>query len=332
MNTTNQQIIDYVKANFGAFNNSLANQIDLILNNLLTVKCSIPYSVTFPYTILGATISNNSNRSLNLVIIVPNLFRLCYIQPKVYIPNICPIFDDKNINTKYIPLLLNSKIIKSFLYYGFSTNIYKYDSSRKISNNFITDKLKIILSSKFKTNYGFYTSATEIFALIYPDDSLLVQILKFNVKINDAITSYANNSVIPNFVIPWRATGECLCTSGDINFTSVIEIDKVLTRLDLLTINNFNVNDRSKYYGISVLAEISTNTIISKNSIYQIINNAQNVYTDVLEQIEYFILNKEYCLKDYMRPSNIPTLLEYYENYASNQENIDKNYSYYQDL
>ena len=40
------------------------------------------------------------------------------------------------------------------------------------------------------------------------------------------------------------------------------------------------------------------------------------------------MLGKDYCLKDYMRASNIPTLIEYYTNYVNIQQDIDRNYSY----
>ena len=327
MSITNQDIINYVKKNFGNSFSSLAEQIDIILNNLLENKCSIPYSITFPYTVLGVSLSSNSNRSLNLCIITPNLFRLCFVQNKLYIPNICPVFDDKNRNTKYIPLLLDKKTIKSFLYYGFSTNIYKYPPPTNISDTYLIDKLIPILNSKDKTNYGFYTSATEIFIQIYPTDCLLIQILQFNKAIKNALNSFAKNSVISNYSIPWNATSLCLCTSGIINETIVLQTSKILSRLDLITINNFNVADKTKYYGVTAVPKSNTTNIILNNSIYQIITYALDVYTDTLEQIEYFILNKKYCLKDYMQPSNIPKLLQYYNNYVNIQTNIDNNYS-----
>lgn len=327
MSITNQDIINYVKKNFGNSFSSLAEQIDIILNNLLEKKCSIPYSITFPYTVLGVSLSSNSNRSLNLCIITPNLFRLCFVQNKLYIPNICPVFDDKNRNTKYIPLLLDKKTIKSFLYYGFSTNIYKYPPPTNISDTYLIDKLIPILNSKDKTNYGFYTSATEIFIQIYPTDCLLIQILQFNKAIKNALNSFAKNSVIANYSIPWNATALCLCTSGIIDETIVLQTSKILSRLDLITINNFNVADKTKYYGVTAVPKSNTTNIILNNSIYQIITYALDVYTDTLEQIEYFILNKKYCLKDYMQPSNIPKLLQYYNNYVNIQTNIDNNYS-----
>jgi len=327
MSITNQDIINYVKKNFGNSFSSLAGQIDIILNNLLENKCSIPYSITFPYTVLGVSLSSNSNRSLNLCIITPNLFRLCFVQNKLYIPNICPVFDDKNRNTKYIPLLLDKKTIKSFLYYGFSTNIYKYPPPTNISDTYLIDKLIPILNSKDKTNYGFYTSATEIFTQIYPTDCLLIQILQFNKAIKNALNSFAKNSVIANYSIPWNATALCLCTSGIIDETIVLQTNKILSRLDLITINNFNVADKTKYYGVTAVPKSNTTNIILNNSIYQIITYALDVYTDTLEQIEYFILNKKYCLKDYMQPSNIPKLLQYYNNYVNIQTDIDNNYS-----
>ena len=327
MSISNQEIIDYVKQNFGNSYFFLADQIDIILNNLLENKCSIPYSVTFPYTVLGVSVSSNSNRSLNLSIIVPNLFRLCFIQNKLYIPNICPVFDDKNRNTKYIPLLLDKKNIQSFLYYGFSTNIYKYPPPSNISNTFLEDKLLPILNSKRKTNYGFYTSAAQIFNQIYSDDCLLVQVIKFNNAINEAIVSFAKNSVVPNYKIPWKSTAVCLCTTGILNDTNIIESQKILSRLDLISINNFNIADKTRYYGISTAPNSKTTNIILNNSIYQIISYAMDVYTDTLEQIEYFFLNKKYCLKNYMEPNNIPRLLTYYNNYVNIQTDIDMNYS-----
>lgn len=327
MSTTNQEIINYVNANFGNYSSSLKEQIDTILNNLLQNKCSIPYSVTFPYTVLGVSVSSNSNRSLNLCIIVPNLFRLCFVQPQLYIPNICPVFDDKNRNTKYIPLLLDKKTIQSFLYYGFSTNIYKYPPQTNISNTFLEDKLLPILNSKRKTNYGFYSSATEIFSQIYPSDCLLIQVLEFNKAINAAINSFAKNSVIANYTIPWNATALCLCTTGILSDTSIFDSSKTLSRLDLISINNFNIADKTRYYGISTDPNSKTTNIILNNSIYQIISYATQVYTDTLEQIEYFFLNKEYCLKPYMQSSNIPKLLQYYNNYVNIQTDIDVNYS-----
>jgi len=315
----NAAIINYVKKYFGNTYKDQSKQVDIILNNLIDGNCSVPYNDVFPYTIVGTCLTNNSNHLITLCLLVPNLFRQCFILNKIYIPNICPTFDYKGRTMKYIPLLIDNNLMKSFLYYGFSSNIYTYTPpSKDLIDAYLVSKLKSLLIANDK-QYGFYTRADVIFFQIYPPDSLLVQILELNGLLLKGVYSFTYNTVAPQYNIPWNAVKGCICNDGIINNTIIVPVIANLTRVEYLSITNFNTFNKTKHYNTQNPA---LNTLYD-NSIYTVITAALEVYQDVILQIQYFIQNKCYGLKSYMYPSNIPTLLESYKNYYNNQLFID---------
>lgn len=315
----NAAIIEYVKKYFGNNYKDTTEEVDSILNNLIEGYCSVPYTDSFPYTIVGTCLTNNSNHLITLCLLVPNLFRQCFILNKVYIPNICPTFDYKGRTMKYIPLLINNNLMKSFLYYGFSTNIYTYTPpSKDLKDTYLATKLKSLGVKKDKP-YGFYTRPDFIFYKIYPQDCLINEILRLNGLLLKGVDSFINNTVAPQYDIPWAAVKACICNDGILNNTIIIPVIANLTRVEYLSITNFNTFNKTKHYNTKNPAL----TTIYDNSIYTVISAALEVYQDILLQIEYFLHGKCYAPKSYMSPSNIPAMIDAYTNYYNNQLFID---------
>jgi hypothetical protein len=315
----NAAIIDYVKKYFGDKYKDESKQVDIILNNLIEGYCSVPYTDVFPYTIVGTVLTNNSNHLITLGILVPNLFRQCFILDKVYFPNICPTFDYRGRTTKYIPLLINNNLIKSLLYYGFSTSIYTYKPPpQDLKETYIPYKLKQLGITKDKPT-GFYTRPDFIFFQIFPADCLIVEILKLNGLLLRGVQSFTNNTVTYQYDIPWASIKACVCQDGILNNTIVIPLIANLTRIEYLSITNFNTYSKTKHYN----TKNPVLTSLYDNSIYTIISAAVEVYQDILVQIDYYLHGKCYVPESYMSPSNIPNLIETYTKYYNNQLFID---------
>jgi len=315
----NAAIIQYVKKYFGNTYKDASKEVDTILNSLIDGYCSVPYTDVFPYTIVGTVLTNNSNHLITLCLLVPNLFRQCFLLDKLYIPNICPTFDYRGRTTKYVPLLINNTLMKSFLYYGFSTSIYTYKPPpQNLKDSYVIYKLKQLGIKKDKP-YGFYTRPDFIFFQIYPADCLIVEILKLNGLLLKGVESFADNTVTSQYNIPWAAIKGCICVDGIINNTIVIPVIANLTRIEYLSITNFNTYNKTKHYNTK---NPVLNTLYD-NSIYTVISAALEVYQDTLLQIDYYLHGKCYVPKDYMLPSNIPNLINSYTKYYNNQLFID---------
>jgi hypothetical protein len=322
--TQNQEIVQFIKNFFGRNYKDIESEVDIILNNVSNTPCAVPYPNLFPYSIVGlGTLTNNSNHLITLSILTPNLFRKCFVQNKLLIPNICPTFSYRGRTSKYIPLLLDPDLIKSFLYYGFSSNIYDYTPpSIDLNQNFVEHRLSILNLGKDK-EYDFKTRSDFVFVQIYKLNSLLIQVLELNALLIKGVHAFTNNLVIRNFDVPWNSVKTCICNDGIVKDTYVIPLKVTLSRAELLSINNFITFDKTTHYD----TQDPFLNVFYSNSIFNVINAAVTVTRDTLQQIQYLYDNKQYNLKSYMLPSNIPKLLELYKNYYNNQINIDTNYS-----
>jgi len=110
----NNDIINFINTNFTNLlqNNSIQSEVNYIINNLKKNICYIPLPELTSYNINGI---DNDNNGIILSYLIPNLFRKCYINDSVNIPSICPSFVYINTTAHFIPLLIDEKLIKSFL-------------------------------------------------------------------------------------------------------------------------------------------------------------------------------------------------------------------------
>jgi hypothetical protein len=292
----------------------LINEIDNTFNNLETINdnCSISYYKPINISIVGLNFANSFNYSF----LIPNLFRKCFIQKDIPIPNICPNFEKNNIIKNYLPLLLDKEYIKGFLYFNYSSDIYNNNPFiTSITNNLsqypLKNKINNILRSKRGTNYGNYTSSPIIFDYLYSPNSLLVQLLNFNKVLNNAQKAYTNQRVIKPFQIPWNVLLYCSCNNNVIDFdntnnnNSATKLGKILYKADLNTINLLNLNKNIP-------------------QIFQILQYALQVYSDIIIEIEYFMLSKKYNRQSYMTVTNLELLNKLYNNYVNNQKIVNE--------
>lgn len=316
---------------------SLENEINDVFNNLLdNESCSIEYTRNNSYSLNGIKSSTDLvNYVINYSYTIPNLFRKCYTNKQIYSNNFnitksCPIYINENFITYNFPLILDQNLIKSFFYYNISSNYLKYNVSNietYIRSNILIDKLKNILKSKRTTNYGFYTQSNVIFNELYSTDSLLVQFIDFFNSMQKANYAYNYNLIVNSYNIPWNYTAYCICyncSGNNVSNINIIENNvKILDQSQLNIIFNILYGKDTFNIPPTVVYDNGIVLTVGYDNIFTIIKCAQQVYEDVLLQIESFLLNKDYCLQPYMNISNIPILAQLYKNYASNEEYIN---------
>ena len=340
----NIDLIDFINKNFNnnntdtenLENNDLIKEINNIFNNLESIdtNCSYPYSKTDNISIVGLNFYNNYFvNSFNYSFLTPNLFRTCFVQKNIPIPNICPNFEKNSIIKNYLPLLLDKEYIKGFLYFNYSSDIYNNNPFITSPTLMMKNKINNILQSKRGTNYGNYTSAPVIFNYLYSSNSLLIQLLKLNVILNDARKAYTEQRVIKPFQIPWNILLYCSCNNNNIYFDNTnnnnlaTRLRKTLYQVDLNAINLLYDNNNLYNSNKIILNNMNINNYqknILKNNILKILQYSLEVYNDTLMEIEYFMLSKKYNKPCYMNISNLELLNNLYSNYTSNQKIVDE--------
>jgi hypothetical protein len=304
------KIIDYLYNNYRNIYYTYSEEIEDEINNLIdNDSCSIYYKPLNYYSI-------NSVPNILFIKIIPNLFRKCYVNSTLNIPNICPSIVQNSVTNFYLPKIIDEKYIKSFLYYNFPSNTNNYYTLEKLIKNTIYSN-NLLSSKKKNETYSSFTTANILFSQIYSNDSMLIQLLNLN-KFVDSSYYLTNNSLIGNnFKIEWDCTLSCYCDNNDDSIYIVGNYNDSLL---------INYNDASTLYNLfnnainqNILKLINFNIINSDLNILYIIKYAIEVYNDILLQIQYYLDSKTYCLKDYMYPSNIPILFSLYNNFYKNQ-------------
>jgi hypothetical protein len=320
---TNQDIIIFMEINF-LYNNPKLNpyykpQVDIIFNNLINYKCSYAFNKLNTYSIIG--IPNNINDVTSYTYMIPNLFRECFIRKSVAVPCICPSFLYIYRITFYLPYLINTNLMKSFLYFAFSTDIKTYtpENIKTFTEYGIAYRLNYINTITKNTTYGSLTPASVIFGNIYPNNSLIRQLLKLNYKINLAEYAEGQSQIIKPFTIPWNYTTHCTDTNGIINQTDIFGNDGL--SLNITTLKNMFSLLNSNTYTLGIVLQNTTITNLSllENSIFNVLKITNEVYQDILVKINFYTLGKCYIDKDYMALTNLPELYELYTNYYNNQ-------------
>jgi len=301
--------IDYLYCNYRnlyySYNEEIQNEINNLIDNGV---CSVKYNILNYYSVIGVS-------SIYFIKIIPNLFRKCYINSNLLIPNICPsIVQNSEINY-YLPNLIEEKYIKSFLYYNFPCNITDIYTIQKLIKNIKSSNIILGLKKKNET-YSSYSKSTTLFGLLYSDNSMLVQLLSLYNFINKS-NNFTKNSLIGcNFKIKWDCTLSCNCYNNDTYIVGNKDNSLILNYIDGSTLYNLYYNT----YNIEILNEYNNDdSNINNVNILTILKYAVDVYQQILIQIEYYLESKTYCLLDYMLSSNVPILFSLYNNYYNNQ-------------
>jgi len=311
----NSKIIEYINENFRNISDTIIikNEINKIINNLESTICAIPYPSSLNYNINGL---DETNSEINFSYLIPNLFRSCYLNNTLKIPNICPLFIYVDTTTRFFPLLADENIIKSFLYFNFPVNIVLYNSN----NNFLEKIFKFkyqLYKKKYNTTYASYTNPLDLYNEIYSSNSMISQLLTFSNYLSQSNNAIINDITINNFYIQWDFTYKCLCYSGILNDTYIAgnnNYDYIITNSYaslIYLVNNLN-------YNIENLDTIIYNLFI-KSNLNTLLKYVKTVFEDILMQIQYYISGRYYCEKDYMNISNIPNLLNLYKKFYNNQ-------------
>lgn len=323
--SSNTEILQYVNRYFRK-NVQLQDQIEILFNNLTTDKCYILYNNVTDYVINGVSVF--SPRLIDLCLIIPNLFRLCFFNESgILIPNICPRFIYSSTITYYYPKLIDEDKIKFYLYYNFPSNIFDYSGKDAIAQLII--KKQLIKEKKRNNTDGSHSSPNELFNQIYSNNSLLVQLLKFNNYIIESNNKVTLNEVFGNFLILWDYTGYCISYTEYISDTYIVSDTNKNNIITQPMGNNLYLikNGLLKRFTNSEL-EVFKNI----KTIYTVLDYALDVYQDVLLELQYFINDLDYCPQSYMNIENISPMLEMYNIYYKNEEyvkskNLTKNLS-----
>jgi hypothetical protein len=303
---------------------TLEEEIENMFNNILNETCYIYYDTpAISYTLVG--IGETIDIS-NFTCLIPNLFRVCYAQVNAKIPYICPTYTNPVNTVNYIPVLINTNLIKAFLYFNFPGSIKNFNNNY----NFINSIYKYRNYKNTNMTNSSFTPSPTILSNIYSKDSLLLELLNFNQYIIKSNNANTNNLIINNSSINWDFTKSCVTYTTSEN--NIYIISNFTKESDTVTQNNGNnlyVIRNSPLY-LYKSNSVSTNGIvmIQKNSIYTILEIASQVQEDIIEEIKFYFQKKIYCKKPYMYTFNIPILLKIYKNYYNNQlYTISKNLS-----
>lgn len=318
-------ILNYVEENYNInnTNNPLYNEIEHLLNYDGQVPCSIRAKKFYTYNLNGVpVITPNLN---TLTQFIPNLFRKCFYNKNgISVPSVCPKFVFNTTITYYYPLLINKDIIRSYLYFNFPSNVYNYSARDGIA--YLAKQKLLINRKKLYETYGSTTGPTQLFAILYNDNSLLVQLLKFNTYINKSNYKSNNNQIINNFTIIWDFTSYCISYTQNIDDSYIVgNYANGLLITQNIGQDTFNLRNKANF--LSVI-----DSTINIDTIFTILDIASEVYSSILLELQYFMNSTEYCQEKYMYAINIPFLLRFYEIFYKNEElvisrNLESNLS-----
>jgi hypothetical protein len=310
--STNKDILAFIENNFNLnsiSNNILKTDINNAIANNQNQICYIP-SVNQAILINGL---DNSTGTIDFSYLIPNLFRLCYANNTVKVPDICNRFIFGSTVSNFFPVLLEENLIKSFLYFNFPMNIEYYNNNFSFMYNIIF--MNQVLLKKIKNStYHSYSTPVDIVNELYSSHSILINLVKFINYIKESYSITNNNEVINPFYLTWEFNELCLCYSGNISNTYIVgntNNHTVLSNSYASLIYNIQNNLQN--------TSIGRNSEVYNNSIFTIIQYVKEVFEDVIMKIQYTLHNIDYCDKEYMKISNIPVLVKLYNNFYNNQ-------------
>jgi hypothetical protein len=279
---------------------SLENEINILFENIIKYNCSELSYISSPYSLIGT--ENTVSINVKYGNIVPNLFRKCWCDfTPLPLPNACPILYYSSISLVYTPIIIEEKIIKGFLYYGFSDELGYTVETKSLYERLVEYKRNI----KYINSSSYYDIVSIIYN-IFNKKSIFIKIFFFISYLNLVISRINNGKILNNYLIPWYCLNSCSCITGILTELTVSNlINKLpLDNNDFIFINNLIIENRNDY------------------KIVLVIKYAKEVFNDVYNQIFFFLTSKKYCDKPYMNISLIPEVLEKYNNYIENLKGV----------
>ena len=284
MSKITNDLINYINNLYNTDNiNNVTKEVEDTINSIFIEDCSKLYIPDISYTVTGI---GEDIDTPNYSFLIPNLFRKCYSKNTLLIPNICTKFVRGSNYLGFYPTLIESNLIKSFLYFNFPVNIKNANSLKKNINKIITLDREVINIKKRNQTYGSYTSAVDIFNFIYGVDSMLSQIVAFSNFLQVSSNANSLSLIVCSHRVLWDFTTECLNNNLNIEFTYITgnnNYDYQLTTTSALNIYNLkNILEELSIYDSNYLTFI-------ENSIYGILKYASQVYEDVILEIQSYM-------------------------------------------
>jgi len=335
------------------FNNdeveSIKEEVDEIYDELISSDSCVFYmdNLITPSTI-GLSFYQYSNLFTAINMIIPDLFRASFTRDPIEFRKspslICPTYSRIPLNrfsdsmkysyNNYIQLLLPENIIKGFLYYNFSSNPFDM-AITDIPFFFLKYRWYDTNPSLSETvNQSNYTAPSTLFNYYYNKDCLLVQLLAFNTKMDNSTKEQGsvNNTNFPPYTIPWITTYGCLNNKPDPNkFFSYNNVENPLKN-NLLLYSDLFYLSKSKVNISSVADQAAAYTnefvldeVIKKNNIYTLLGYANDVYNEILKEIDSLLTYKTYNYPEYTNFETLVQCKDLYCNYVSNEAFIFTN-------
>ncbi len=245
----------------------------------------------------------------------PDLFRQCWLSPNINYPQICPNVNINSNVTSYLQKLIEPNLIKAFLYFGFSSNIFtNYNipiGKRNPENESFLLFLNDFKKNLFTQNYGNFDGFAFYFINKYPSYTLLYQISIFIHQIGRYHLASSVGTIACNYRIPWEASALCIdkiYTLNELNFTFNIALMNNIYQ----TYTVWSSNPKNNKLTLLTF-------FLEYRSFFEILDYTKEVLTDVVLQFSYQSTKKEYCIKEYMKPKYYQECLRLYEIYKENK-------------
>ncbi len=309
-------------------NSSLEEEINKTLDeNLEQGATSSNCSVGIPSFQTPILISGPSNAILGKYInsYTPDLFRQCWLVPGINIPDICPAIVINSQTFSFLQSLIDTKAIKGFLYFGFSSNIYTNflveNNGRRVQEFIQEDYLSFLQSFKnnlFTENYGNFDGFPYFFSKKYPSFTLMNQLFKFIYEIQRYHTASLIGKIPCNYRMPWDASLLCqnkIQTINDLEFTFSISLMN----------NVYQIYNQWNSGGLKGLNGTFIDFFIFYQNFFKVLDIAKEVFSDVVLEFSYTITKKEYCRKPYMTIQNLNNCKELYKIYRENKIRLQAN-------
>lgn len=312
--------------------------------SLLTKPIILPY-------VAGLLFFRNYNILQNVNVIIPDLFRICFsIPPIIFEKNnnstlICPKIGFLGINNNFsssktrIQLLLPENIIKSFLYFGYST-----DLDENISFKFLSKKIETLIKSNNNNPEKFY-DLNYLFDLIYSDDTILKQLINFGETLKYIRNPEVDGTNFCNFNIKWLFSYYCYSRKVNVftfynNFDNnnkfsysdlsvlnyltdegnqSLSVQRLLLFLESVNANNPQFEQNLKQLQKEIL-------VIVRNNIFRVITYANEVKQYIYSIMQNILYNKIYKEQVFSSEQFYNITEKIYSNYKKNKLFINKNY------
>ena len=128
--------------------NKIASEVDTILNQSPN-SCYYFFNEDNNYSVNG---SDDILKIFDFTYLIPNLFRKCYTNNTLKIPNICPSIIENSVINLYLPILIDEKYMGTV---G-NTNILIQNKLTAITNNQCILRHQFIYSIYEYTSYNKY--------------------------------------------------------------------------------------------------------------------------------------------------------------------------------